>query len=212
MFYAIYAPSVRRAFEAVPEAVSAAVSGQSRERTNDIRRCMDDIVRPMCRLSDERRRDRGARGDRVGQNGDDGVHGDWAAESHRRVLRKAHDRIRWEKIRSEQCSFFCLLEDPQHVLRCKHAICDACVVRCGIPQPQQDYHYLLEVCPLCSTPCDIRITLKPPTAGLRLLSLDGGGARGVVSLQFLRSLQAALGGAGRIQDYFDMGVGVSAGK
>jgi hypothetical protein len=36
--------------------------------------------------------------------------------------------------------------------------------------------------------------------------------RGVIPLQFLRLLQAAIGRAGRLQDYFDIGFGVSAGE
>ena len=58
--------------------------------------------------------------------------------------------------------------------------------------------------------------MKPPTAGVRLLSIDGGGVRGVLPLQALENLEATLnrltGLSGPIQEHFDLALGTSSGK
>ncbi|KAK0866001.1 hypothetical protein LTR87_015181 [Friedmanniomyces endolithicus] len=55
------------------------------------------------------------------------------------------------------------------------------------------------------------IRLKPPTAGVRVLSVDGGGVRGIIPLEFLHLLQRSFGSSCRIQDLFDLALGTSAG-
>jgi len=55
-------------------------------------------------------------------------------------------------------------------------------------------------------------SLKPVTAGYRLLSLDGGGTRAVIALEELRLLQESLGPLCRVQDFFNMVMGTSSGK
>jgi len=56
------------------------------------------------------------------------------------------------------------------------------------------------------------IRLKPPTAGLRIMTLDGGGVAGIISMRFVDLLQKSLGSNCRIQDLFDLIVGTSVGK
>ena len=70
---------------------------------------------------------------------------------------------------------------------------------------------MLEKCVLCSLGT-LRVTLKPPTAGIRILSVDGGGVRGVVPLEFLNILQDTIGPECPIQDLFDLAFGTSSGK
>ena len=53
--------------------------------------------------------------------------------------------------------------------------------------------------------------LRPPTAGLRLLSMDGGGTLGVIAVGFMNVMQSMLGGIWRIQDLFDVAYGTSVG-
>ena len=65
---------------------------------------------------------------------------------------------------------------------------------------------------LCDRVCELRVILKPPTAGIRILSVDGGGIRGIVPLEFLSVLQDALGQGCLVQDMFDLAFGTSAGK
>lgn len=58
--------------------------------------------------------------------------------------------------------------------------------------------------------------IKPPTAGVRILSIDGGGVRGVIPLRALHDLeltiQTLIGDQITIQDNFDLAVGTSTGK
>lgn len=57
----------------------------------------------------------------------------------------------------------------------------------------------------------LTVTLKPPTAGIRILTIDGGGIRGVVPLEFMRKLQDKVGPDCPIQDLFDLAFGTSSG-
>jgi patatin-like phospholipase/acyl hydrolase len=53
----------------------------------------------------------------------------------------------------------------------------------------------------------------PPTAGLRVLCMDGGGVRGVQPLVYLKYLQSELSFfGGSIENMFDYVCGTSAGK
>jgi patatin-like phospholipase/acyl hydrolase len=56
------------------------------------------------------------------------------------------------------------------------------------------------------------IQLKPRCAGARILTLDGGGIRGIVELSVLQALQKAVGlEEFPIRDMFDLIVGTSTG-
>lgn len=53
----------------------------------------------------------------------------------------------------------------------------------------------------------------PPTAGIRMLSIDGGGVRGVIPLVFLQQLDRTLAPLGcAIKDHFDFVCGTLASK
>ncbi len=52
----------------------------------------------------------------------------------------------------------------------------------------------------------------PPTAGLRLLTFDGGGVRGLATLQYLQCLQEEIGLPYPVQENFDVVFGTSIGK
>jgi predicted acylesterase/phospholipase RssA len=55
------------------------------------------------------------------------------------------------------------------------------------------------------------IFIKPTEAGIRVLTLDGGGIRGIVELTILQQIENALGEGLRIQSFFDLIVGTSTG-
>ena len=136
----------------------------------------------------------------------------WATRRHIKNLRGTRRRVRWRRIVSTACCVTCLMKPPQHPMSCGHAVCDDCVPRFGRRRCTQEYSYLLTICPLCGARVtDQHIVLKPPTAGLRILNIDGGGPRGVIPLEMMRKLQQTLGPGQRIQDYFDIAFGVSAG-
>ncbi|KAL8912017.1 MAG: hypothetical protein Q9171_002930 [Xanthocarpia ochracea] len=80
----------------------------------------------------------------------------------------------------------------------------------GEPQTDVDYRYVVDECPMCAAGT-MSVVLKPPTAGIRILSIDGGGVRGAVPLEFLGLLQDVLGDDCPIQDLFDLAFGTSSG-
>jgi Patatin-like phospholipase len=75
-----------------------------------------------------------------------------------------------------------------------------------------EYSYLLSSCIICQAPGRLTAHLKPPTAGPRLLVLDGGGIRGIFTLQALSVLDSALDLPYPIYDEFDLILGSSTGE
>ncbi len=71
--------------------------------------------------------------------------------------------------------------------------------------------YVFECCPLCLKKCKKSIRVRPVTAGVRILSIDGGGIRGVIPIQFLRLLEREIGLPMPIQENFDFAFGTSSG-
>ena len=107
---------------------------------------------------------------------------------------------------------FCLMRTPQHVLRCGHTLCDVCVKSLG-DRTKWEYCYEIHKCIYCLQLANFKKFLKPPTCGIRVLSLDGGGIRGVVSLENILLLQAELAQSSTLEflDLFDLRIGTSAG-
>ena len=54
--------------------------------------------------------------------------------------------------------------------------------------------------------------LKPPAAGINVLSIDGGGTRGIIPLQTLQILQDKIGLPYPVQENFDFAFGTSSGE
>ena len=118
--------------------------------------------------------------------------------------------IDWTRIRNTGfCP--CLQRPPENVLTCGHALCDVCVRNFGTENTTFDSQYIIETCILCRRG-KLMIGLKPLTAGTRVLSLDGGGVRGKISIMILSMLQGHLGNIWRLQDLFDVAYGTSVGK
>lgn len=131
-----------------------------------------------------------------------------AATIHFRSLRDAGPV--WKGLRSNRTCFSCIRRMPETVLSCGHAFCDICIRLFGIPVAGFEYRYKLKRCTLCGLG-SVEKMFRPPTAGARILSVDGGGVRGVVPLEFLGMLQHAIGAACPIQDLFDLALGTSSG-
>lgn len=82
-------------------------------------------------------------------------------------------------VRSNRTCFTCLSQCPVYILPCehiKHTICEQCVVRFNYDVRRSQATLCLKHCPLgCrfrgETPWHHR--MKPSTAGVRILSLDG---------------------------------------
>ncbi|KAF1351458.1 FabD/lysophospholipase-like protein [Lizonia empirigonia] len=79
--------------------------------------------------------------------------------------------------------------------------------------PEQDPNlYSFAECPICAVVCEVKIRIRPATAGVRVLSLDGGGIRAKIPLQFLRALEHAIGIDLPVQEHFEFGYGTSSGS
>ncbi len=118
---------------------------------------------------------------------------------------------KWAHIRSNRVCLYCIRRKPELVLSCGHSICEVCLSLFGRPSKRLDYLYRLDPCLLCSSG-DLEMKLQPPTASPRILSIDGGGVRGVIPLEFLKLLQDAIGPECAIQSLFDLAIGTSSGK
>lgn len=105
---------------------------------------------------------------------------------------------------------------PDKVLCCGHGVCNTCIKRFGVASKTERYSFELPHCFICGYILSANKTtfrLIPPTAGIRILCLDGGGVRGVIQLVYLEHLEALLSGLGsQINSYFDYVCGTSAGK
>jgi hypothetical protein len=110
----------------------------------------------------------------------------------------------------------CLLRAPEHKLACQHVLCEDCCVELGRSSAADPNLYEVFTCPICATPCNLKLRVRPRTAGLRILNIDGGGIRAVVPIQFLCALERAigvvLGATIPIQEFFDLSFGTSSGK
>jgi len=112
----------------------------------------------------------------------------------------------------------CLFAAPEYRFPCDHHLCEECVKFFDDTDADKIYpgKVTLEKCPLCADvnkeywPVEIRV--KPPHGGLRVLSLDGGGVRGIVELVVLHRLESSVGLEIPIGEYFDLIVGTSAGR
>lgn len=119
--------------------------------------------------------------------------------------------LRWNLLKSHSTCLFCLRRRPEHVLTCEHAICDVCVMIFGHRVQGKDGYREVDNCILCVTRGKLLTRLKPATAGARILSVDGGGVRGVVPLEFLGLLQEQIGPDLQVQDLFEQAFGTSSG-
>ena len=113
---------------------------------------------------------------------------------------------------SHATCFCCLMDVPEHPLPCGHVLCSACIKAYGKPSKSA---VVLSSCPLhrestrWARPAAVKF--KPGGAGVRVLSLDGGGIRGIVQLEVLRAIEQSLGGFLPIQSFFDLIVGTGTG-
>ncbi|KAL3428780.1 FabD/lysophospholipase-like protein [Aspergillus tetrazonus] len=117
----------------------------------------------------------------------------------------------WIPVRSTKTCFWCLRRDPEHPQGCGHMICDACVETFGKKAYQTNHEYTVVECILCGKSSQLVVRLKPPTAAPRILSIDGGGPRGVIPLENLEILQEIVGPELAVPDFFDLYMGTSSG-
>jgi hypothetical protein len=114
-------------------------------------------------------------------------------------------------LKSNQLCLVCVKRTSEHHQSCGHTICDTCSVIFGKLRNGYEHCYSIERCLVCQKKVFFTVQLSPPTAGKRMLSLDGGGIKIVVSLKLLQALEQVLGLPYPLQEHFDYGIGTSSG-
>ena len=121
----------------------------------------------------------------------------------------------WQTAKSNKACFACLQSVPDHALPCGHVFCEQCIKDFGRSSEDQRSCIEMTQCVLCLSdwltgPQVVR--LKPKCAGVRVLTLDGGGIRGIVELAILTEIERRVGLGIPIRDMFDLIVGTSTGE
>lgn len=121
-----------------------------------------------------------------------------------------------EKLHSNKTCLSCMQAVPDYVLRCGHAFCDRCVRELGKPAARFESAWVLDRCFLCGRywPDSGQVMrFKPYCAGVRILTLDGGGVRGIVELVLLCLVQKRMQVKSLLmKDCFDLIMGTSTGE
>jgi hypothetical protein len=113
---------------------------------------------------------------------------------------------------SQEVCLVCLRRRPQYDLACGHCICENCVRVFGRRSEHDPWTFEVDSCFWCGRPTSgVVVKTLPPTAGIRVLTFDGGGVRGLVTLISLQSLQDRIGLEYPVQEHFDVVVGTSSG-
>jgi hypothetical protein len=138
--------------------------------------------------------------------------GQSAATLRQRSLEQNSQYLRL--LKSNVDCFICLQRKLEHKMDCGHGICDTCIrIRVfSNPTKGREYYYDINTCPQCRTKINFQARILPPTCRARLLAIDGGGSRGIVSLGFIEKLRQALGLHYPVQENFDYCIGTSSGK
>ncbi|CAI6336998.1 unnamed protein product [Periconia digitata] len=134
-----------------------------------------------------------------------------SAETHRANIEQLQPHLVCFK--SHRSCFCCLMRMPEKSMACGHAFCDACIKTHGTRSLFEKNTYIHSACLLCgvSYPNSI-FRFVPPTAGIRVLTVDGGGVRGIIPLVFLKHIEQLMHNFDcSIKDYFDYVCGTSAG-
>ncbi|KAK0741429.1 hypothetical protein B0T18DRAFT_331380 [Schizothecium vesticola] len=128
-----------------------------------------------------------------------------------RYATQAEVRATLGRMRSNKTCFACLQAVPDHVLPCGHALCPTCIQEMAKPSRFVECAFDVPSCVLCGKHNIHQVQLKPKCAGVRILSLDGGGVRGIVELAVLSRIQKEVGIEVNIKELFDLVVGTSTG-
>ncbi|KAM0716770.1 hypothetical protein Q7P37_008215 [Cladosporium fusiforme] len=132
----------------------------------------------------------------------------------RREIYREHQKY-LKDLRSNKTCITCLQAVPDHVLECGHAFCDTCVREFGSLSEDFEAAWVIKTCMLCWKQWyqgGHVVRFKPKCAGVRVLSLDGGGIRGIVELVLLELVHQRMGiDSLAIKDCFDLITGTSTG-
>lgn len=133
-----------------------------------------------------------------------------AADIHLRNLQRFGGH--WTRVHSTETCFLCLCRRPQSQFACQHMLCQVCVQVCGQNSAADPLTFTVPQCPLCR--CDTgvpAIGVRPKSARMRILSVDGGGSRGSIPFEVLRILERRFNVPTVLNRAFDQAIGTSAG-
>jgi len=135
-----------------------------------------------------------------------------AVELHRYNISRFE--VQWGSIKSSSTCLICLRRRPQYGLPCGHIICENCVLIFGNSCADDPWMFRLLECILCGAemPEEVLIKIHPPTAGVGILCIDGGGTRGVVPLKLMKRIQDRIGLPIPFQKFFNLAFGISSGE
>lgn len=132
------------------------------------------------------------------------------AELHLGLLRKYRERM--SEVYDRRTCLVCLRRRPQYRLPCKHFMCQNCIMTFGQESVKDRTMFNLSGCLVC---CDAgglqTFRIHPPTAGAAILSIDGGGTRGIIPLTFLQLLEREIDLPIPLQRFFKFSLGISSG-
>ncbi|KAG7125813.1 hypothetical protein HYQ44_000853 [Verticillium longisporum] len=98
-------------------------------------------------------------------------------------------------------------------LSCGHVHCEACVWDYGRPSDDDPWVTLYGQCHLCDILLREEAVIRrhPPTAGVGVFCLDGGGVRGIVSLEILKRIHEAIKLPVPLTRFINVFFGISSG-
>ncbi|KAF2076452.1 hypothetical protein CYY_002255 [Polysphondylium violaceum] len=112
-----------------------------------------------------------------------------------------HQNVAFDNIipdwKTDKVCVSCIMVFPNLYLECGHFLCSKCLKN--------------SQCPICDFKVVEKIHTIPPNAGYRILSLDGGGIKGVIELAILSEIQRLLYNI-PIHCLFDYIIGTSTGS
>ena len=121
--------------------------------------------------------------------------------------------ISYSLYHSDDTCLSCLRNRPQYRLSCGHCICENCFQALGKISETDPWIFGLDRCILCKHPTlGMIVKVVPKTAGIRVLTFDGGGVRIVIALICLLYLEEAVDLDFPIYENFDMVYGTSSGE
>ncbi|KAH6956055.1 hypothetical protein BKA56DRAFT_737905 [Ilyonectria sp. MPI-CAGE-AT-0026] len=126
--------------------------------------------------------------------------GEPAVALHAKSYRKYQDQ--WLSLRTRNTCLLCIRRVPQYELRCGHSICEHCVRVFGHASEEGPRFFAVPPCFLCGAYAGLHMRVRPPTAGVGVLCIDGGGVRGIIPTTILELLE---------EEHFQLCAGVCAG-
>lgn len=137
---------------------------------------------------------------------------------HRRAVEELYRTVPSLEMADIFTCLWCLRNVPSELLPCGHGICSACLPWVSVQGQDRGNDPRLRVINRCSLHHVPRI-FDPPSGfltlpnhvGRRVLSLDGGGVRGLIEIRILTAFEKELGGEIPIQRFFDLIGGTGTG-